>query len=88
MTTLLDARRHRIQKIGEIYHSRWEIETRIGELKSKLKMNVLRSKTAQAVCYDVAATILAYNLLRIVILQAATQTMRHQIRSVLPRPSR
>lgn len=36
-------------------------------------MNVLRSKTALAVCYEVAATILAYNLLRIVILQAAKQ---------------
>jgi hypothetical protein len=37
-------------------------------------MNVLRSKGAQAVRYDVAATILAYNLLRTVIHQAAKQS--------------
>lgn len=73
VTTLLDDRCHNGQKIGELYRSRWDIETRIGELKTTLKMNVLRSKSAHAVCYDVAATILAYNLLRIVIHQAAKQ---------------
>jgi len=71
VTTLLDTRRHSGQEIEELYRSRWEVETRIGELKTTLKMNVLRSKGAQAVHYDVAATILAYNLLRIVIHQAA-----------------
>jgi len=73
VTTLLDARRHSRQEIGELYRSRWEVETRIGELKTTLKMNVLRSKGAQAVHYDVAATVLAYNLLRTVIHQAARQ---------------
>ena len=71
VTTLLDARCHSEQEIGDLYHSRWEIETRISELKTTLKMNVLRSKGDRAVRYDVAATILAYNLLRIVIHQAA-----------------
>ena len=74
VTTLLDARCHSRQEIGELYRSRWEIETRIGELKTTLKMNVLRSKGAQAVHHDVAATVLAYNLLRTVIHQAAEQS--------------
>jgi hypothetical protein len=73
VTTLLDKRCHSRQEIEELYHSRWEIETRIGELKTTLKMNVLRSKGVQAVHYDVAATVLAYNLLRTVIHQAAKQ---------------
>ncbi len=73
VTTLLDARRHRRQEIGELYRGRWNVETRIGELKTTLKMNVLRSKSAHGVCYEVAATILAFNLLRIVIHQAAKQ---------------
>ena len=73
VTTLLDAHCHSGQEIEELYRSRWEIETRIGELKTTLKMNVLRSKGAQAVCHDVAATILAYNLLWIVVHQAAKQ---------------
>ena len=73
VTTLLDARSHRRQAIGELYRGRWDVETRIGELKTTLEMNVLRSKSAHGVCYDVAATILAFNLLRIVIHQAAKQ---------------
>jgi hypothetical protein len=73
VTTLLDNRCHGGQEIEELYRARWAVETRIGELKTTLEMNVLRSKSAHAVCYDVAATILAYNLLRIVIHQAAKQ---------------
>jgi hypothetical protein len=74
VTTLLDARCHSGREIGELYRRRWEIETRIAELKTTLKMNVLRSKGVLAVRYEVAATILAYNLLWIVIHQAAMQT--------------
>jgi len=73
VTTMLDDRCHSGKEIVQLYRSRWDVETRIGELKTTLKMNVLRSKSAHAVCYDVAATILAYNLLRIVIHQAAKQ---------------
>jgi hypothetical protein len=73
VTTLLDAAGHPGQDIGELYRDRWGVETRIGELKTTLQMNVLRSKGAQAVRYEVAATILAYNLLRTVIHQAAEQ---------------
>jgi hypothetical protein len=60
VTTLLDAHSHSRQEIEDLYRGRWKIETRIGELKTTLKMNVLRSKGAKAVSYDVAATILAY----------------------------
>lgn len=73
VTTLLNAHCHSRQEIEKLYRNRWEIETRIGELKTTLKMNVLRSKGAHAVHCDVAATVLAYNLLRIVIHQAAKQ---------------
>lgn len=58
---------------GELYRRRWGIETRIADLKTTLQMNVLRSKGVLAVRYYVAATILAYNLLRTVIHQAAKQ---------------
>lgn len=73
VTTLLDASCYSKKEIEDLYRSRWKIETRIGELKTTLRMNVLRSKRAHSVRHDVAATILAYNLLRIVIHQAAKQ---------------
>ncbi len=74
MTTLLDARRHRRSDIVELYRDRWGIETRMRELKTTLQMNVLRSKGSKAVRYEVAATVLAYNLVRTVIHQAAKQS--------------
>jgi len=74
ITTLLDARGHSPGDIANLYRQRWEIETRIGELKTTLRMNVLRDKSAKAVRHEVAASILAYNLLRIVIRQAAQQS--------------
>ena len=67
VTTLLDARRYSKKVIGEIYRRRWGIETRIADLKTTLQMGVLAAR------YDVAATILVYNLLRTVIHQAAKQ---------------
>ncbi len=71
VTTLLDEDLHRRRDIVKLYRYRWGIETRIGELKTTLQMNVLRSKGPKAVRYEAAATILAYNLLRMVIHQAA-----------------
>lgn len=73
VTTLLDARRHRRRDIVKLYRDRWGIETRMGELKTTLQMNVLRSKGFKAVCSEVAATVLAFNLIRTVIHQAARQ---------------
>ena len=57
----------------KLYRDRWGIETRLGELKTTLQMNILRSKGPQAARYEVASTILGYNLLRTVIHQAAKQ---------------
>jgi len=73
VTTLLDAHRHPRENIADLYRKRWGIETRIGELKTTLRMNVLRGKGVRAVRYEVAASILAYNLLRTLIRHAARQ---------------
>lgn len=74
VTTLLDAKLYRRGSLAKLYRRRWGIETRIGSLKTTLEMNVLPSKTARAIRYDVAATILAHNLLWTLIHQAAAMT--------------
>ena len=73
VTTLLDPNRYPQTDIMKLYRARWGIETRLGELKTTLQMNILRSKGAQAARCEVAATVLGYNLLRTVIHQAAKQ---------------
>ncbi|MCK4624250.1 MAG: IS4 family transposase [Phycisphaerae bacterium] len=74
VTTLLDHIGYPCSSIVDLYRSRWGIETRIGSLKTTLDMNVVPSKTAKGVRYDVAATILAHNLVWTLIHQAADKT--------------
>lgn len=73
VTTLLDPNRYPQTDIIQLYRDRWGIETRLAELKTTLQMNILRSQGPQAARYEVASTMLGYNLLRMVIHQAATQ---------------
>lgn len=62
VTTLLDHRRHRRRRVIRLYRDRWGIEGEIRSLKRTLQINVLRSKTLVGARYEVAATLLAYNL--------------------------
>lgn len=74
VTTLLDHMKYSSSSIARLYRQRWEIETRIGSIKTTLQMKVLQSKNVKNVCYEVAATVLAHNLVWTVIHQASQQT--------------
>ena len=74
VTTLLDHTKYSCSSIVKLYRQRWEIETRIGSIKTTLQMKVLQSKTPQNVCYEIASTVLAYNLVWTVIHQSSQQT--------------
>ena len=73
VTTLLDPKKHPRGEIVKLYRRRWEIETRIGSLKTTLEMAVLRSQTEWNVRKEVDAIVLAHNLTWTVIHQAACQ---------------
>lgn len=74
VTTLVDVHLYPLELLADLYRGRWGIETRIGSLKTTLQMNVLRSKTAAHARSEVAAIILAHNLLWTLIHQAAQET--------------
>jgi hypothetical protein len=74
VTTLLDPRKYPGSSVVKLYRQRWEIESRIGSLKTTLQMKVLQSKKTKNVYYEVAATVLAHNLVWTVIHQASMQT--------------
>jgi hypothetical protein len=76
VTTLLDPRRHPRRQIVRLYRRRWGIETRLASLKTQLQLDVLRSKTPDNVRSEVAATLLAHNLVWTIIQQAARRTRR------------
>jgi hypothetical protein len=79
VTTLLDPRRTTKEDLAALYRARWNAELDLRSIKSAMQMRELRCKTPELVRKEVWAHILAYNLIRTVMAQAAA---RH---GVLPR---
>jgi hypothetical protein len=71
LTTLLDERKYTAKKIADLYRIRWEIETNFNHLKTTMKMDILRSKTPDGIKKELYAYCILYNLVRLVMLQAA-----------------
>jgi len=70
-TTLLDPVTYRAADLAELYGRRWEIETNFAHMKTSLKMDVLHCKTVEGVQKELTMYALAYNLIRLVMLEAA-----------------
>jgi hypothetical protein len=71
VTTLLDSDLYSARNIAELYRQRWGIETNLRHLKTTMKMEVLRCRTVEGVLKELAMFALAYNLVRLVMLEAA-----------------
>jgi hypothetical protein len=71
MTTLVDADHYPAAAIAELYGQRWQVETNLRHLKNTLGLDVLRTKTAIGVHKELAMFSIAYNLVRLVMLEAA-----------------
>jgi hypothetical protein len=70
-TTLLEALRYPKEKIAELYKVRWTVETHFAELKTTLKMRRVKSQTAEGVRKELAVYALVYNLVHVMMLEAA-----------------
>lgn len=71
VTTLTDAAKYTKDDVAELYHKRWLAELDIRALKISLGMDVLRCKTPDMVRKEIWTCLLAYNLIRQSMLQAA-----------------
>jgi hypothetical protein len=76
-TTLLDAKRYSQGEIAELYRLRWDAEINLRSLKVAMNMDVLRCQTPEMVRKEIWAHLLAYNLIRTVIAQAAAEHGKH-----------
>jgi hypothetical protein len=70
-TTLLDPAKYPAAELAKLYGRRWEIETNLNHLKTTLRMDVLHCKTAEGVEKELTVYALVYNLIRLVMLEAA-----------------
>jgi len=73
VTTLLDPVCYPKAKLAEAYGLRWTIETHLAQLKTTMKMDVLRCQTVRGIEKELTMFLLVYNLVRMTILQAAKQ---------------
>jgi hypothetical protein len=73
-TSLLDAHTYPAAEIAQLYAERWSVETLFREFKVNLSADVLRSKTANGIRKEVMARIVALNVLRVLMLEAAIQS--------------
>jgi hypothetical protein len=70
-TTLLDPKRYPATDVANLYGQRWQIETNFRHLKQTMGMDVLRCKTVEGVKKELTIYALVYNLVRLVMLEAA-----------------
>ena len=74
VTTLLDPKRYRKAKLAELYQLRWQAtEVNLKHLKTTLQMELIAAKTPDMVQKEIYMHLLAYNLLRTLMWQAAQQ---------------
>jgi hypothetical protein len=71
VTTLTDAELYRRDDIAALYHQRWLVELDIRTLKITMGMDVLRCQTPEMVAREIWSCLLAYNLVRQTMLEAA-----------------
>jgi hypothetical protein len=73
VTTLLDSNTTTKEDLASLYRSRWSQELDIRDIKISLQMDILRCKTPELVRKEIWTHILAYNLIRTIMAQAASQ---------------
>lgn len=71
VTTLIDSATYPATELAELYGRRWNIETNFRHLKTTMGMKVLRCKTVVGVHKELLMFALAYNLVRLVMVEAA-----------------
>jgi hypothetical protein len=91
VTSLLDDRLYPAKEIAELYGKRWRIETLFREVKINLSADVLRSLRPQAIRKEVAAKLMAVNIVRMIMIEAAIEkgvdpiriSFAHAVRAIL-----
>jgi hypothetical protein len=71
VTTLLDAAAVTGTDLADLYRRRWQAELHLRALKQGLQMDILRGHSPEMVRKEVWAHLLVYNLVRLVMVQAA-----------------
>jgi len=72
-TTLLDTKKYPAEAIALLYWRRWRCELFLKDIKITMQMKVLRAKTPEMVQKEFTIFIIAYNLIRSIMWEAAIE---------------
>ena len=71
VTTLIDARTVTPLDLDALYRRRWQVEIDLRSIKAEMGMDILRAKSPAMIDKEMAAHLLAYNLVRALMARAA-----------------
>lgn len=71
VTTLTDARAVSAQDIDALYSRRWQVEVDLRSIKAQMGMDIVRAKSPDMIDKEIAAYLLAYNLVCALMARAA-----------------
>jgi len=72
ITTLTDPKQFTKDELADLYGCRWNVELDIFDIKQTLSLDHLRCKTPEMILRELWVTLLAYNMIRKVIVTAAS----------------
>lgn len=73
VTTLLDPKLYPLKDLAALYARRWRLELCIRDVKTQMEMEEIRAKSPEMAQKEVLAYLIAHNLIRCVMAQAAAQ---------------
>ncbi len=77
VTTLRDAKDVHKRELAGLYAQRWHVELDLRNIKTTMSMDVLRCKTPSMIEKELWVHLLAYNLIRLMMAQAAAESGLH-----------
>ena len=77
ISTFLDFKKVTRQELAQLYTQRWFIEIDLRSIKTVLQMDILRCKTPEMIIKEIIVHLLAYNLIRTIMAQAAYRHQTH-----------
>ena len=73
VTTLLDEAAYPDAALADLFRRRWQVELFFRDIKTTLGLDVLRTRTPEMIEKEILLQAIAYNLVRALMLEAATQ---------------
>jgi hypothetical protein len=73
-TTLVDSKIYKAAAVGGLFRQRWHAELDLRSLKAEMKMEMLRTKSPAMVRKEIGIHLLAYNMIRGIMAEAARVT--------------